>query len=285
MEHHKSRPGTRREIGRHFSISPLVDVFLTIAFNLNFIYAISQRDLISKYKGAFLGILWMVGTPIALVLAYGFMTIVVFNSRFGSSNAYESLIALWFCITLWQTFAEIVSRSAGIMEDNVALIKRTPFPLYCLSPAVVLTSLTGLFVSYTLGFILHVITLGVPPLSWLAIPIVITPLIITGLALSYLMATIGVFIRDIRYILPLLMTMGMLISPVLYPADVIPQSLRFITDLNPFGHVFEALRSAISGTGLIFTNPLIIVGLASITLLCATFSLFKKFSSEFTDVL
>ena len=285
MEHYKSIPGTRREIGRSFSIFPIIDVFLFLVFNWNFIYAISRRDLVSKYRGAFLGILWMVGTPIALVLAYGFMTIVIFKSRFGSSNAYESFLELWFCLTLWQAFAEIVSRSANVMEDNLALIKRTSFPLCTLPPAVVLTSLIGLSVSYTLGCLLYFVMIGAPPTSWVLIPVVIAPMIVTALALSYMMAMLGVFVRDVRYVLPLVMTIGMLLSPVLYPAEIIPQSLRFITNLNPFNHIFESLRIVVSGNGEISTTPLLIVGIVSISLLGLTFSLFKKSSSEFTDVL
>ncbi|MCV9963902.1 ABC transporter permease [Pararhizobium sp. BT-229] len=285
MSIYNSLPGTRREIGYGCRLFPLLDLFLGLVGNYRFIAAVARRDLLAKYRGAALGMLWMVGTPAALVLAYGFMTVGVFNSRMDGTGAVGTFMTLWFCVSLWQCFAEAVGRSASIISDNSALVKRTPFPLAALPPSVLATSLMGLSVSYCLGLVVYIAILGVPPLTWLLIPVILTPFLCMTLGAVYLISAIGAFSKDIKYILPLCLTVGMLVSPVLYPASRIPASLGFVAQFNPMTPVFEALRSAVLGRAVAEWTSLAAVSAFALVFAGVSFSFFRRKSVEFADVL
>ncbi len=285
MEIYKSVPGTRREIGADIRIFPLLDLFAGIVGNRNFIGAVARRDLLAKYRGATLGILWMVGTPAALVLAYGFMTVGVFNSRIDGSDAAGTFFSLWFCVSLWQSFAEAVGRSASIVNDNAALVKRTPFPLAALPPAVIATSMMGLSVSYALGIGVYFVAVGTPPLTWLLMPFVLAPFLMLMLGAVHVVAVIGAFSKDIKYILPLALTVAMLMSPVLYTASRIPSSLSVVANLNPVTPIFETLRMIVVGKPVESWIPVIAVGLTASVFAAVSFSVYRRKSVEFADVL
>lgn len=279
-----SLPGTRREIGYQNSGFAGYDLFASLIHNRSFISAVAHRDLMSKYKGAFVGIIWMVGTPAALVLAYGFMIIGVFNMRPEGDGTVATFVTLWLCVSLWQFFSEAVGRSASIVSDNASLVKRSPFPLTALPPAVVMTSSMGLAVSLVLGLLTQVIFLGVPSASWLLLLSVLPALALITLACVYLVATVGAFSKDIRYILPLGLTVGMLMSPVLYSSDRVPPALRFVAEFNPIAPVFETVRAA-TGDGQVPWLSLSIMTGVSFLAAVGSFSLYRSNSVEFADVL
>ena len=284
-EKHVSLPGTRREIGYRQSGFAAIDLFASLVANRSFIATVARRDLLAKYRGAFIGVLWMVGTPAALVLAYGFMTIGVFQMRETGSGAIATFITLWFCISLWQAFSEAVGRSASIVSDNASLVKRSPFPLSALPPAVVVTSFMGLAISLCLGVLAQVVFVGVPPPSWLLLVVVLPAFSLSTLAFVYLVATIGAFSKDIRYVLPLGLTVSMLMTPVLYPASKVPSSLTFLAAYNPFTPVFETVRTVVSGgTELPAASLAVVTGVAFVSSILA-YALFRARSVEFADVL
>lgn len=283
-EKHVSRPGSRREIGyRNTGFAPF-DLFAGLVANWSFISAVARRDLMAKYKGAFIGILWMVGTPAALALAYGFMILGVFNVRGGSQSVGATFVTLWFCVSLWQFFSEAVGRSASVVSENASLVKRSPFPLAALPPAVVLTSSIGLAVSMLLGTATQCVFIGIPPLTWLLLPLVLPSLFLITLACAYFVATFGAFSKDIRYVLPLGLTVCMLMTPVLYGSGSVPRSLRFIAEYNPLAPAFETVRAVMAGTQVPWTS-LGAVTLVAFIAAILSFALYRSKSVEFADVL
>lgn len=283
-ERHVSLPGTRREIGYKSTGFAGYDLFASLVQNRSFISAVARRDLMAKYKGAFIGILWMVGTPAALVLAYGFMIIGVFNVRSDGHSTAATFVTLWLCVSLWQFFSEAVGRSASIVSDNASLVKRSPFPLAALPPAVIMTSSMGLGVSLSLGLLAQLIFVGTPSISWVLLLAVLPALAFVTLACVYFVATAGAFSKDIRYILPLGLTVCMLMSPVLYASDRVPPALRFLAEFNPIAPVFETVR-AVTGNSHVPWVPLSVMTGVSLLAAVACFAFYRSKSVEFADVL
>lgn len=286
MSEFKILPGTRREIGWSNPRISVFDCFLSLYFNRGFLIAIARRDLHARYRGAVLGLLWLVGTPAALALAYGFMTIGVFKVRaLGTESAVEAFVALWFLINLWQMMAETLMRSSAILSDNAMLVKRTAFPLGVLPPATFLVAIAGFSVSFLMLVIGHLIVVGLPPLSWVLLPLPLIPFVLITLGLSYIIATAGAYLRDLRYVLPLTLTVGMLTSPVLYPSQNIPAAIKFISQANPFMWICDAVRTLLSGSFDVKWESLFMLSLIGFGMTVAGYRWFKKNSSEFSDVL
>jgi lipopolysaccharide transport system permease protein len=283
-DRHISLPGTRREIGYKSKGFAGYDLFAGLISNRSFISAVARRDLMAKYRGAFIGILWMVGTPAALVLAYGYMIVGVFNVRSEGHSTAATFVTLWLCVSLWQFFSEAVGRSASIVSDNASLVKRSPFPLTALPPAVVMTSLMGLGVSLFLGLLAQLIFVGTPSTSWLLLLSVFPALSFITLASVYFVATVGAFSKDIRYILPLGMTVCMLMSPVLYSSERVPPSLRFLSEFNPIAPIFETVR-AVTANGQPQWVPLAVTTCVSLLAAIVSFAFYRSKSVEFADVL
>lgn len=285
MNLHISEPGTRREIGWPTTGWALLDVFLIGIMNRRLLMSVVRRDVASRYRGATLGVLWMIGAPLAMVAAYSFVIAGVFGLRVGSTDDVRStVIGLWACLGAWQLFAETANRSSGMMFDNGALVKRTSFPLALLPIAVVITSFVGVIVSYALISCLFILLLGAPPLTWLLIPLAFVPLAVFALGTSYFLASIGTFVRDVRHAVPLAVQVGMLVTPILYPADRIPKVLSWFSLINPLTPIFETIRALVLGSSSAPWDRLAVVTAVSIVFCVFAYALFRKRSPEFADV-
>ena len=87
---------------------------------------------------------------------------------------------------------------------------------------------------------------GWPPLSALAIPLILIPLFLFGLGINYVLAALGVFIRDLQPIIGVALTGLMFLSPIFFPLSGVSQSYRWILELNPLAPLLEAARNALS---------------------------------------
>jgi lipopolysaccharide transport system permease protein len=284
MTTHISQPGTRREIGWKPTGWAFLDLFLVGFMNFGLLASVVRRDVSARYRGAALGAVWMVGAPLAMVAAYGFVVAGVFGMRTGAgSNVLETVFGLWACLSAWQVFAETANRASGMMFENAALVKRTAFPLALLPISSLLTALVGACVSYALIIVIYVTIAGWPPLTWIALPAAFVPLCLFSLGTSYLLAALGTFVRDVRHAVPLAVQVGMLVSPILYPADKVPSAIGWVSLVNPLTPVFEAIRSAMLGDGLHWSRLVVVTAVAAVYCV-STFHLFRKRAPEFADV-
>jgi ABC-type polysaccharide/polyol phosphate export systems, permease component len=280
-----SEPGTRREIGWKPTGWAFIDFFLIGIMNARLLSTITRRDVTTRYKGAALGALWMIGSPLAMVAAYSFVIAGVFGMRVGAGDSVkETIIGLWACLAAWQLFAETSNRSSSLMIDNAALVKRTSFPLALLPIAAVITAGLGVLVSYSLVAMIYICLMGVPPLTWLLMPIPFVSLAIFALGVSYLLVSIGTFVRDVRHAVPLCVQVGMLVSPILYPADRIPSALAWLSAINPLTPIFETIRALMLGNISAPWEKLAAVTIVGIVISVASFTLFRKRTPEFADV-
>lgn len=285
MTLHISQPGTRREIGWTPTGWALVDVFLVGFMNRTLLLSVVRRDVSSRYKGSTLGVLWMIGSPLAMVAAYSFVIAGVFGLRVGSGDDIKAtVVGLWACLAAWQLFSETANRSSGMMFDNSAMVKRTSFPLALLPQAVVLTACVSVSVSYALVSVIYIALIGFPPITWLVMPLAFVPLALFALGTSYLLAAVGTFIRDVRHAIPLCVQVGMLVTPILYPADRIPSALAWFSLLNPLTPVFESIRALMLGSGSAPWERLGVVTLVAVVFCIGSYILFRKRSPEFADV-
>jgi lipopolysaccharide transport system permease protein len=207
------------------------------------ILSLARRELMARYKGSALGILWALLTPVVMIVIFTFIFAGVFQARFGSSvSPWDYAIYLFCGLLPWNMFQETLIISASTVITHSNLVKRVVFPLETLPLAQALAALSNQLFG-TLALLVAIIIIRHelhPTLLWL--PVLLIPQLIFTLGAAWLIASLGVFLRDIAQGISLLLMAWMYLTPILYPESIIPERYRFYVNLNPFAPLIRSYR-------------------------------------------
>ena len=171
-----------------------------------------------RYKGSALGIAWAVLTPIVMITIFTFIFAGIFGARFGVNDSHWDYALYLFCGLLpWSMFQESVQQSANTIVTHANLVKRVVFPLETLPAAQVLAAL-GNQLFATIALLIAIIALRHDlQLTALWLPVLLIPQLVFALGAAWLIASLGVFLRDIAQGITLLLMAWMYLTPIIYP--------------------------------------------------------------------
>jgi len=249
----------------------------------------TKREVIGRYRGSILGLLWSFVNPLLMLAVYTFVFGLVFKVRLDqadtSDNKFEFALYLFSGLIVFNLFSECISRAPGLILANANYVKKVIFPLEILPWITLGAALFHMSISF-LVLSLFLLAIG-QTISWvtLFLPIIILPLLLLIMGLSWLLASIGVFVRDIGQLIGIMLTMLLFLSPVFYPASALPESVRGYLFLNPLTFIIEQIRDLLIGgkypdwfgLGLYYGVALIVF--------CLGFVWFEKTRKGFADVL
>lgn len=197
--------------------------------------SLAKRELISRYKGSLLGIVWAVVTPVVTIAIFTFIFAGIFGARFGGRGTSWDYALYIFCGLLpWTMFQESVQLSASTIVTHANLVKRVVFPLETLPVAQTLSALaTQLFGTVAL-LIATLLIHQELHLTSLWLPVLLIPQLLAALGAAWLIASLGVFLRDIAQGITLLLMAWMFLTPIIYPESIVPERYRPFIDANPF---------------------------------------------------
>jgi len=251
------------------------------------ILQMTKRDVIGRYKGSVMGVMWSLFNPLFLLVLYTFVFSVVFKARWGAGPAEsksEFAFLLFVGMIVHTLFAETLNRAPGLILSNVSYVKKIVFPLEIL-PAVAIC--VALFHALVSVFVLAVafITLN-GYLHWTSVflPVVLLPLIVLTLGIAWGLASLGVFLRDVAQPIGLIMTVLLFASPVFYPLSALPEPIRPWLALNPLTFVIEQARAVLIFGQLPDWTGLAIYSLASVTTAWMGYAWFQKTRKGFANV-
>lgn len=207
------------------------------------IYSFARQDLMGRYKGSALGIAWAVLTPIVMITIFTFIFAGIFGARFGVNDSHWDYALYLFCGLLpWSMFQESVQQSANTIVTHANLVKRVVFPLETLPAAQVLAAL-GNQLFATIGLLIAIIALRHDlQLTALWLPVLLIPQLVFALGAAWLIASLGVFLRDIAQGITLLLMAWMYLTPIIYPESIVPDRFRLFVTLNPFAALIRSYR-------------------------------------------
>src|ERR1044072_3509500 len=207
------------------------------------IFSFARRDLVGRYKGSALGILWAVLTPIVMIAIFTFIFAGIFGARFGASDSHWDYALYLFCGLLpWSMFQESVQQSSNTIVNHSNLVKRVVFPLEALPAAQVFAALgSQLFATIAL-LVATIIIRQRLELTGLWLPVVLIPQLLFALGCAWLIASLGVFLRDITQGISLLLMAWMYLTSIIYPESLIPERFRTFINLNPFASLIRSYR-------------------------------------------
>jgi len=207
------------------------------------IFSLAKRELLARYKGSALGIVWALLTPVVMIAIFTFIFAGIFGARFGASQSHWDYALYLFCGLLpWTMFQETLQQSASTIVAHANLVKRVVFPLETLPVAQAFSSLGNqLFASIALLIATLVIQQQLH-LTALWFPVLVIPQLLFTLGAAWLIASLGVFLRDIAQGITLLLMAWMYLTPIIYPESIVPQRFRVLINLNPFTSLVRSYR-------------------------------------------
>jgi lipopolysaccharide transport system permease protein len=255
--------------------------------NRQLITQMTKREVVGRYKGSAMGLLWSFLNPVFMLVVYTFVFSVVFKARWGIGDESKTQFAvvLFVGMIVHGLFAEVLNRAPGLILSNVNYVKKVVFPLEIL-PAITMGA--ALFHSLvSLLVLLIAFAIFNSYLQWTAvfIPLVLLPLVILSLGFAWMLASLGVFLRDVGQTIGLFTTVMMFLSPVFFPITALPEEYRPILMANPLTFIIEQAREVLIWGHVPDWAGLGIYTLAAIIVAWAGYAWFQKTRKGFADVL
>lgn len=231
---------------RQFSISPS-EIARSFWRNRELIGAATRREILGRYRGSILGLMWSFFNPLLMLTVYTFVFSEVFKARWmaGSESKTEFALVLFAGLIVFNFFAECINRAPDLILANPNYVKKVVFPLEILPVVTLLSAAYHALISVGIWLIAYSIFYGVPHLTALLLPLVLLPFALFILGISWALASLGVFLRDVSQVIGVATSILMFLSPIFYPATALPEHYRFIFYLNPLTPVIEQTRDVL----------------------------------------
>ena len=251
------------------------------------IYQLGKRDVVGRYRGSVAGLAWSFLNPLLMLAVYTFVFAVVFQARWqGATDGKGSFAVILFIgVLVHGIFAECLNRAPGLILANANYVKRVMFPLEILPWVSMGSALFHALVSLMVLLIAQVYVLGGIPPTALLLPVVLAPLVLTTVGLTWIFSAFGVYLRDIGQTTVVITTVALFLSPVFYPVTALPEEYRFLFLLNPLTFIIEQSREVLIWGRLPDWRGLAIYAVASLAVSSAGFWVFQRMRRGFADVL
>lgn len=209
----------------------------------------TRREIEGRYKGSHLGLLWSFLTPLVMLGVYTFVFGVVFQARWPHARGGESLaefaLAMFAGQLAFQTFAEPVGRAAGLITGVPNFVKKVVFPLQILPMAAVGAGLYHVAVGMLIALGASWFIYGAIPWTVLLLPLAILPIALLGLGITWFVASLGVYLRDVGYLIGVILQVLNFATPIFYPITAIPEAYRGWMHLNPLTAQVDLVRGVL----------------------------------------
>lgn len=258
----------------------------SLRFRFELLLGLVRRDVLGRYRGSLFGVAWSLVSPLLLLVVYTVAFHELLGARWPGIDTRGGFAMMVFTGMVFHGLvAEVLVRAPMAVAGQPNFVKKLLFPLTVL-PLVTLGSALFHAVLGLLVLALGSLATG-QALHWTAllVPLVIAPYLLLLAGIAWLLSSMGVYVRDISQLGGLIATILLFLSPIFYPASVIPDKYLIVVSLNPITFVVESAR------GLLFDGVLPSAGAFSIYTLVALIvaatglAVFRRLRPGFGDVL
>jgi len=246
------------------------------------------REVVGRYKGSFIGLFWSFINPVLMLAVYTFVFSVVFKARWGidgGDSKTSFALILFVGLIVHGLLAEVLNRAPSLIVSNVNYVKKVIFPLEVLPAISLIAALFHSMVSILVLLLASVAINFYLPWTVVLLPVVVFPLIILIVGLSWILASLGVFIRDIGQTIGIITTVMLFLAPVFYPLSAMPEKYQPYILANPLTFIIEQAREVLIYGHLPNWSGLGIYMLIGIGIAWAGYAWFQKTRKGFADVL
>lgn len=245
------------------------------------IFFFTWRDLKVRYKQTLLGASWAILQP--------FLTMVVFSVFFGGlakvpSDGVPYPIFSFTALLPWTLFSKAMQDASRSLVASANIISKVYFPRLILPLSSVLAGVVDFLIAFAVLLVM-MLFYGISPTAniW-TLPLFILLALITAIGVGLWLSALNVMYRDVGYVIPFLTQFWMYLTPIVYPASMIPEQWKFVYALNPLTGVVEGFRWAILGTGEGPGISLLISASIALLLTISGLFYFRRMERKFADM-
>ena len=279
---------TLRALGRRNLVRAAGRAFrypvLSIWRNRGLIRSMVRRDILGRYRGSFGGMFWTVLNPLLLMATYFFVFGIVLRTRFASDPSQAGFVLYFLCGMLpWLAFSEAAGRAPFVLLEHRNFVKKLVFPLETLPVNLVLAGLVTELFALGIFVVFLFLARAAVPLTVLWLPAIALPQVLFTMGLCWLLAAVGVYVRDLGQIIGFLLTVWFFLTPICYPVESLPREALPLLTANPMYVLVKAYRNVLLESRAPAALPQFYA--LSLFLFFAGHAAFHKLRKTFADVI
>lgn len=254
----------------------------------NVLYLLRQlvaRDIAQRHKGTVAGALWLVMQPLLMLAIYTVVFGLIFKPRWeGVGDVWDYALMLFLGKIPYIFMLETVGRASSLIASHENYVKKVTFPVYLLPVTANCTSALVAMLSLVVWAAFCLLLRGYVPLELVLVPVLYVPMFLSLLGLSYIIAALGAYFRDVGQVVQPIVFSMMFLSPVFYPVELSPAWLRPVFKINPLTFPIEAAREMLLGAGSVRVADWTMQLIVSALVLAVGYWFFARVRPGFADV-
>lgn len=249
--------------------------------------ALVKRDVLLRYRGSLLGLLWSLVSPLVLLAVYTVVFSRFFRMEWTTAIGRPvPFVIMLFCGQVpYLFFSEVLSKSPTLILSSPNYVKRIAFPLELLPMVAIGSALFHALINMLLLVAAVWAWQGALPLTMLYLPMIVIPFVMCTLAFAILAASLGVFLRDLSHAMTLLLSVLFFLTPIVYSETLVTPRWQFMLWINPVAYVVSNLRKTCVLGEPINMMSWALFSLASLALLTLVAGWFPRIRLRFADVM
>ena len=263
-----------------------VSPYLALTRHFALVVQLARRDVAGRYRGSFAGLLWSFFNPLLMLVIYTFVFGVIFKSRWNArtGDPFQYAMVLFAGLNINTFFSECANRATTLIVENTNFVKRVVFPLETLTWSTLGSALFHLCVSTAVLLLISPLVMGHFPWTAILFPIVVACFLPFVAGTVWLLAALGVYLRDLKQAVGIATMALMFLAPILYPATLIPERFRFALYFNPLTVIAGAAQDVLIWGRVPQWGQLAAYALAASLFAWAAFAWFERTRKGFADV-
>lgn len=260
-------------------------LFGSVVRNRELIWQLIRQDIVGRYRGSFFGVFWAFIHPLFMLSVYTLVFGRFFQTRWGNTGStWEFALVLFSGLIIFNLFSECLMRAPALIANNPNFVKKVIFPLEIMPFVSTGSALFHSIVSIVAWLCFYVSIKGLPSISLLYLPFILLIFLPIILGISWFLAAAAVYFKDIGQIMGMATQAFLFLSPVFYSLQIVPQSYRWVMQLNPLTLIIEQARVVMLAGGTPDFGSLALYAMISLTICWGGFVFFQRLRGFFADV-
>jgi lipopolysaccharide transport system permease protein len=260
--------------------------FINVWAYRGFVFSSVKRDFLVRYKGSMLGAVWAVLSPLAMITVYTVIFSKIMQAKLpGVESTFGYSIYLCAGILTWGFFSEMILGMQSLFIQNAQLLKKMNFPRTCLPIITLLNALVNFGIIFGLFSVFLLLSGNFPGWVYFALLPVFAVLVLFSLGLGIWLGVLNVFFRDVSHLAGIVLQFWFWLTPIVYPASILPDSVRLRAGLNPMAGLIGAFQKILTEHALPDWSGLWPAAALAVVLCVSGWCLFRKRSGEMVDEL
>ncbi|WP_416268786.1 ABC transporter permease [Burkholderia cepacia] len=261
-------------------------VLLDVFTHRQLLRQLVSRDIAGRYRGSMFGTIWAFLNPLLMLSVYTVVFGVFLRSRWaGTSNSLEFSVVLFSGLVIFNFFSECFNRAPTLITSHANYVKKVAFPLELLPWMIVGTALFHMSISFLVWIIFSAFVYGTIHWTLVFVPLILVPLVFMVIGVSWILSSLGVYIRDIGQVVGVLTSVVMFLSPVFYAIESLPKPFQAVLRINPLTFVIQQARAVMIDGVLPDFGMLAVYTVASVLFAWLSLAWFQRARDGFADVL